>query len=88
MTRKYAICKEGLALCKMAPLCELEERHGVDLGSGYKNFNACSKLHAMAQREQLVAALAKVKFFSIQADGTTDSANTNVKLLLLDSNSS
>ena len=49
MTRKfeiaYAICKEGLALAimysKMAPLCDLEERHGVDLGSGYKNFNAC-----------------------------------------------
>ena len=47
MTRKfeiaYAICKEGLAFCKMAPLCELEERHGVNLGSGYKNINVCSE---------------------------------------------
>ena len=42
----------------------------------------------MAQREQLVAALAKAKFFSIQADGTTDSANTNIKPVLLDSDSS
>ena len=26
----------------MGPLCVLEERHGVDLGAGYKNSQACS----------------------------------------------
>ena len=26
---------------KMKPICELEERHGVDLGVGYKNSHAC-----------------------------------------------
>ena len=28
------ICKEQLAVTKMASLCELEEKHGVNLGSG------------------------------------------------------
>lgn len=90
VTRKfeiaYAICKEGLAFSKMAPLCELEERHGVDLGSGYKTINACSEFVgyiAMAQRKQLVAALAKANFFSIQADGTTDAANIDDELFLV-----
>ncbi len=31
------IAKEKLAFTKMKPICELEERHGVDLGVGYKN---------------------------------------------------
>ena len=35
----YFIGKENLAFAKMPALCELEERHGVDLGSGYKNDN-------------------------------------------------
>ena len=25
----------------MAPLCELQGKHGVELGSGYKNNQAC-----------------------------------------------
>ncbi len=33
----YLICKEDLPFVKMAPICELEERHSVNLGSGYKN---------------------------------------------------
>ena len=28
----YLIAKHNLAFTKMGPLCELEERHGVDLG--------------------------------------------------------
>ena len=32
--RKFDIAKQNLAFTKMGPLCELEERHGVDLGEG------------------------------------------------------
>ena len=32
----YLIAKHNLAFTKMGPLCKLEERHGVDLGQGYK----------------------------------------------------
>ena len=35
----YPICKEDLAFAK---LCELEEKHGVDLGAGHKNNQACA----------------------------------------------
>ena len=38
----YLICKEDLPFVKMAPICELEERHSVNLGSGYKNDQACA----------------------------------------------
>ena len=37
------ICKEGLALRKMSALCELEEKHEVNLGTGYKNELACAQ---------------------------------------------
>ena len=49
----YLICKEGLAFTKMSALCEHEEKHGVDLGAGYKNNQACVDYIAQAQREAL-----------------------------------
>ena len=36
------MAKEGIAFNKMISLCQLEERHGVDLEQGYKNDLACS----------------------------------------------
>ena len=39
----YMMCKEGLAPKKMSTLCELEEKHGVNLGTGYKNDIACAE---------------------------------------------
>ena len=38
----YFMAKEGIAFNKMKALCQLEERHGVALGEGYKNDLACS----------------------------------------------
>ena len=41
--RKFdMIAKEKFALTKMQPLCDLEEKHGVDLGPGYRNDHACA----------------------------------------------
>ena len=37
----YLLGKHNLAFTKMEPLCKLEERHGVDLGQGYKNDQVC-----------------------------------------------
>ena len=37
----YFLSKEGLSFNKMSALCQLEEKHRVDLGSGYKNNQAC-----------------------------------------------
>ena len=71
---------------KMPALCELEEKHGVDLGVGHKNNQACAGfVHCIgqAEKEALGAQLAKAKFFSMQADGSTDSANIEDELYLV-----
>ena len=82
----YMLCKEGLAFTKMGAICELEEKHNVDLGTGYKNNQACANFVeyiAQSQREKLADVLGKAKFFSIQADGSTDSANVEDELFLV-----
>ena len=33
----YFICKQYLLFTEMGPICSLEEKHGVNLGTGYKN---------------------------------------------------
>ena len=38
----YLIAKHKLAFTKMGPLCELEERHEVELEQGYKNDQGCA----------------------------------------------
>ena len=62
----YLLCKQSLAFTKMAPVCELEEKYGVDLGSGYKNDQACATFVsyiAQEQRQLLACAVAKAKIF-------------------------
>ena len=69
---------------KCLHFAKLEEKHGVDLGSGYKNNQACAvfiEYIAQAMKETLVNILAKAKFFSIQGDGSTDSANVEDDIL-------
>ena len=81
----YLIAKEKLAFTKMAPICELEERHSVDLGAGYKNDRACATFTEFIGRDlqvALLSELSKCKFFSIQADATTDAGNVEVELYL------
>ena len=82
----YTIAKEMLAFTKMKTLCELEERHGVDLGQGYKNDRSCSTFVEFIARdlqEQLMKALSRSKFFSLPADGSTDAGNIEEELFLV-----
>ena len=77
--------KEKLAFTKMAPICEHEERHSVDLGAGYKNDRACATLTEFIGRDlqvALLSELSKCKFFSVRADATTDAGNVEVELYL------
>ena len=74
----YFICKQHLPFTEMGPICGLEEKHGVNLGTGYKNDKACAvfaEFIAQERREALLNTISKAKFFSIQADGTTDKGN-------------
>ena len=90
----FVLAKNNLPMNKMRAICDLEERHGVDLGQGYKNNQACAtfiEYIAMEQKQGLISTLSMVKFYSIQADGTTDTGNIENELFLivyLDYNSS
>ena len=80
------IAKEKLAFTKMKPICELEERHGVDLGAGYKNDHACAtfiSFIAKEQQEMLLNSLSKSHFFSLQADASVDAGNVELELFLI-----
>ena len=82
----YTIAKENLSFTKIKALCELEERHRADLGQGYKNGCSCTtfvEFIARDQQQQLMTALSRSKFFSLQADGSTDAGNVEDKLFLL-----
>ena len=62
----------------MAPISELDEQHGVDLGAGYKNNRGCTAFAEFIGRDlqiALVSELSKCKFFGVQADTTTDAGN-------------
>jgi len=66
----------------MKALCELEERHGIDLGPAYTNDHACAtfvEFIALEQKEQLLATLAGCRYFR---GGGRDLINVRTKLFL------
>lgn len=90
MRRKFDLCylmaKEGLAFEKYVPLYELESRHGIELGHAYKNAPSAKLFThyiAEAQRQQLMQALSKTKFYSFLMDGSTDAGNIEQELVVL-----
>ena len=82
----YMMAKEGISFCKMKSLCQVQERHGINLGGCYKNEHACATfVEYIAQdlQGQLGESLHKAKFYSIQMDGSTDSGNIEEELFLV-----
>ena len=67
----------------MGLLCELEAQHGVQLGTGYKNNQACCEFVKYIAQEQRDLLISMVRFFGIQFDGNTDSANIEEELFLV-----
>lgn len=81
----YVLSKEKLAFTKMPSICELKERHGVNLGAGYKNDQACGtciEFIARDQQSSLQEGLSRCKYFSLQADASTDAGNVEMELFL------
>lgn len=75
----------NLAFKKMAPLCELQAKHGVELETGYKNNQAYLMFIEYTANEQRILLndkLNNVKYFSIQVDRSTDCANKGLFLAL------
>ena len=82
----YVLAKEGMAHTKMVPLCELQERHKVQIGENYQNNQACATFISFISEDlqvRLHENLSKCKFYSIQMDGSTDSANKENELFLV-----
>ena len=75
-----------MAFTKMKSVCDLEERHGVSLGTGYKNDHACATFIEFIAKEQqqiLTNALSKSNFFSLQAYSSVDAGHIELELFLV-----
>ena len=86
MTLLIFVAIEKLSFRKYPQICELEARHGVNIGSSYTNdTNARAFVHyiAEAQRQNLISIIEKKRFYSILIDGSTDSGNIDNELILL-----
>jgi len=82
----YFVATEQLAFHKYPKMCELEARHGVNLGNSYLNENAGKEfVHYIAEskRQDLSLTLSKAPFFSLMMDGSTDQSNADNELLLV-----
>ena len=82
----YFVATEQLAFTKYPSICELEARHGVDVGTSYLNHVAgktfCHYI-AESRRVQLTDRLSNDTFFSILMDGSTDKGNIDDELFLV-----
>ena len=78
-------CQRKHGIFQVGPLCQLEERHGIDLGKGYKNELVCATFIdyiTQEQRQGLAASLSRARFFGLQADGSTDVGNIEDEVFL------
>ena len=68
--------KENLAFQKPTSLCDLQAKYQVDLGPNYRNPTACETFVSAivdTERNEIRNKLQGVRFFSVLADGSTDS---------------
>ncbi len=82
----YFVATEKMSFRKYPHICELEARHGVDIGIRYTTETAAkSFIHYIAEsrRQGLVETLHKANFFSLLLDGSTDVGNVDNELLLV-----
>lgn len=82
----YFVAREKLSFRKYPAICELEAKHGIDLGTNYRTQTAGSSFvhySAEAIREELGEKLRKAKFFSLLLDGSTDAGNVDNELVLV-----
>ena len=80
------MAKEGIAFEKFVPLCELESRHGVELGHAYRTAPSASLFThyiAQAQRQQFLKSLCENNFYSFLMDGSTDAGNVEQELVVI-----
>ena len=82
----FFVASEQLPFTKYPAICELEERHGVNLGAAYVNNNACKEFtHYIAEskRQALITTISNAPFFSLLIDGSTDKNNKDNELFMV-----
>ena len=82
----YFVANHKLAFNKYTAICNLESRHGVDIGTSYVNENAGKtfcKFIAETRTAKLCKTVTNAKFFSILMDGTTDVGKIDDELFLV-----
>ena len=82
----YVIATENLAFLKYPVFCQLEKKHGVDIGQSYLNERSCREfIHyiAEAKRMKLVEEVNSANFFSVLLDGATDLGNNDNEVALV-----
>ena len=82
----YVVSTQHMAFAKYPEICSLEARHGVNVGSTYRNVNSCKDfIHfwSMSKKEKLASLLSRAKFFSLLMDGSTDAANVDNEVFLV-----
>ena len=83
----YLVAKEKISFRKYPQLCELQTKHGIDIGkTSYTNeTSAKTFIHfiAEAQRQDLFCIIQNAKFYSILLDGSTDTGNFDNELVLI-----
>ena len=82
----FILVNEHIPFMKYPTVHEMEERHGVDLGSTYKNRDyAHNFVHYIAesQRQQLHSNLALCHFYSILMDGSMDKGQVKNELFVI-----
>ncbi len=82
----HFIATQKLAFTNYPVLCQLEEKHGVNVGISYVNQNAGKTFcHFIDESriEELVENLSNAKLFSLLMDGSTDSGNIDDEMFLV-----
>ena len=80
----YFVARDKLSFRKYPRICELEAKHGANLGTTYRTETAGrSFIHfaAEARRQELLETLQKAKFFSLLLDSSTDAGNIDNELV-------
>ena len=79
METAYFVAKEELPLTKYETILDHEERHGVNIGTAYRNRNTgCSFMDTISESlaNDLKVKLDEANFYSVLTDGSTDSSTS------------
>ena len=82
----YFVAVEQIVYQTYPKICELQIKHGVNLGSSYLNENAAKEFVqyiAESKCQSILLSVQKAAFFSVLMDGSTNSSNTENEMLFI-----